>query len=72
MGSTYLVGNRNLIEFTLTLKEFNKQKAEDNANNDLNVNDEQFDNTTNLNLITDLINEAKESKGKKTLNRKEV
>jgi hypothetical protein len=73
LGNNYLVGNRNLIEFTLTLKDITKLRILDESEAaDVNANDDQFDNTTNLNIITDIIHEAKESKGKKVLNRKEV
>ena len=59
LGSSYLVGNRNLHEFTLSLKDYSKVKLDSTeqldeiADDDLN--DEQFDNTMNLNVVTDLI-----------------
>ena len=68
LGSTYLVGFRNLNEFTLALK---RQKAEGSEeDNELNVNDEQFDSTTNLNMISDLVRRVKTSPG--VLSRREI
>ncbi|CDW86093.1 ph domain containing protein [Stylonychia lemnae] len=77
-GSAYLVGNRNLHEFTLSLKDYSKigevggqDEVQDNAHEE-----EQLDDITNLNTITDLIKKAKVNQSQqqvaKSLSRKEV
>ena len=69
VGNWYLTSVRNLNEFTLALKKL--KIDEEQSNPDFN-NDEQFDNTTNLNLIADIIRESNERMGNKFLTKREI
>eukprot|EP00347_Sterkiella_histriomuscorum_P001390 403372219 len=68
-GNSFLVGNRNLYEFTLSLKDYSKQQSQDQNDTTPNANslemlqnsyEEQLDDVTNLNIMSDLIRKSKQ------------
>ncbi len=71
-GNLYLVGNRNLHEFTLTLKDYSRASdiLESYAENE--GIDDNLDETANLNTITELIKRSKEVSGSRDLSKREV
>jgi vacuolar-type H+-ATPase subunit I/STV1 len=65
----YLVSNRNLHEYTLTLKDSTKESSESEDNGD---EGEQYDETANLNIVTDMIRRSKESMVNRSLDKREI
>lgn len=61
-------------EFTLSLKDYSKSNTLDTQSSEKEKDEEneQLDDVTNLNTITDLIRKGKEGAGNKSLSRKEL